>query len=1754
MEERSEIAQGRSRRGPGAEVAGNKPSARASEPLPMRAPLSLRLAHLVGAPLFVALVLLPHAVGQDATLEADAIVLPGPGGEDVEGDAGLELALFGSARARPGRPLLLSGTVYETRGLGTLRRIAGLEVVAEIRVPSAVLEDRYVALAGASVRARAAADGTFSLSLPVPLEIGAGPQLVVRVERSATDGRGFSFPLVVASDVGALIRADRVLYEPGETVHAWVRLSDPESHAPIADRAVVVTLDDASGRILERTVRTSESGVATLDVTLGADASQSHTLSVYREGDTTTTAATPSTRRRGRRRAAETMVVATGPIATTTFSVETRRTARVLGTFELERAWTFPGETISGTVVVTTPSGAPLPGAHLDVRQDDAIVATAETDASGNATVSVRAPAYLEGDLGYGRVEVRVEHPLGVLELADGYTITNAPFRIELTPEAGVLGVDVPSRVLVAVTDPTGEPAPAGLSIDVRGAGLPGGHAHTSTDAHGLAAFVANVPANAVATADGGSCAGEISTRYVVTIGTTPEVEASACVVASRRTELALEARSLVVAPGSSVELDLTRRPDLVGRDVVVELFDAGRSHALVRAPGSARRITVPIPAEAAGVYDVCARLLAPDDTRHPITDEGARISGEAACAGIVVRPSDAFALALTVDPALVRIRETTNVGLLASPVPGRAWAALVVRDEAQHEGELPFAYETLTSDLRDAVRGALAPGDELLVRHALAREAPGVVRGDPPVIVPPWIDPYSIEWGSGDSGAMRDPIADREALVRSAVGAWMSALVTLVRSAHTQPPEVMAAAIETRGTSRAFGPRALEIVAELDHGATAVPRALGGIALTPAMLTEIDPSFDFDTVARLVARWQLVHLLGQLHALTSTAEIDALRAIDGQPTTRWLAILVRLGWIQAGELRDPWGRPFTITCGAGRTPRVLFSARAADCAVGSPGPDGRAGTADDVDDPFARVVPEGTLFALASGEDVLMERLSRIAPGTTALVQMAAAYQELTLAAMDETVAAALYAYPSEAVIDDLSGLVYSGAGEAFGYGGLGLSGSGAGGGGTGSGYGSGSGGFHGRSASTPRVRVALSAAIREDLPATLFFLGEVALDASGRAVIPVPAADAMSSYHVEAVAWSASGWTTSARGRLRVDQDVEIDAPVPEVLHAGDVARLSIRLRSRALDPLDVVLGVETEGPVTMEAPTHVHLPAGEIVTLETSLRASEVGSGSVLLRATLEDGSPLDAIRRRVTVRADARTSMLEVRTVIAERGTLTFEVPAGATARGPAMVRAPSLSSHFVTASGTWAERWALRMRGASMAPIAPSLLEGFDDVAVAFAVGASWDDPNVDDGTIARALRAITAAATATPAPYVGSESYLDTLASSYRAAPTSACQLLLPFAAAVDGPPREALVDELDAVLGLLRAAAAAEGATATDDPQTWACVAAALALAGADEDATRVTEMLRRLEPHVIHVGDLAWLEPSASDLSLEPRALGTALYALTLESLGRSSEVLPLLLTLAGEARGISSWPGPAAALAWLAASNLGEPLESVVPEVMVDGALVPSLDGVLPSDVLFALGGAGTHSITYAAPGVSVLEVEARFGMGWDVVPRRPPRVEIEIDGEVGARDTRAALVLRVRNVGTRAVNAPTIRVLLPSGAELAWPDRQQIQRITGVAPELDEDELVVRSRPLLPGRTLEVPIRVRWSIAGALRGLGVALTDDSIRHDPDATFVVPSRVVDIADEGPEPELALDGEHGEDDVPLARELVVPPLAAHR
>src|SRR6185503_8737664 len=128
--------------------------------------------------------------------------------------------------------------------------------------------------------------------------------------------------------------------------------------------------------------------------------------------------------------------------------------------------------------------------------------------------------------------------------------------------------------------------------------------------------------------------------------------------------------------------------------------------------------------------------------------------------------------------------------------------------------------------------------------------------------------------------------------------------------------------------------------------------KTLGEQPVTASILERADPSFTYERVARRVARERLVRVMVALaHYLDPGEEAaPAARMAQDEPWQRWLARMVERGAIDAGDLEDPWGGLFELH--PARSPRFVLSPRGAALELVSPGPDGRAGTRDDVRDP----------------------------------------------------------------------------------------------------------------------------------------------------------------------------------------------------------------------------------------------------------------------------------------------------------------------------------------------------------------------------------------------------------------------------------------------------------------------------------------------------------------------------------------------------------------------------------------------------------------------------------------------------------------------------------------------------------------------------------------------------------------------------------------------------------------------------------
>jgi hypothetical protein len=183
---------------------------------------------------------------------------------------GLELELHGTSHAVAGHDLILRGLTYAVNDLATLRALPRAHVAASLVIHRENESERVEA----TVRAEADASGRFALSIPLPLVDARRAEVRIDVNAGSTTRR-FVEPVVIETPFQMDLLSDRALYEPGETVHAWVRVLERVSRAPIGGRRLrlsVVSENDEAEVVTTREAVTSDMGALAFDVPLDQDA------------------------------------------------------------------------------------------------------------------------------------------------------------------------------------------------------------------------------------------------------------------------------------------------------------------------------------------------------------------------------------------------------------------------------------------------------------------------------------------------------------------------------------------------------------------------------------------------------------------------------------------------------------------------------------------------------------------------------------------------------------------------------------------------------------------------------------------------------------------------------------------------------------------------------------------------------------------------------------------------------------------------------------------------------------------------------------------------------------------------------------------------------------------------------------------------------------------------------------------------------------------------------------------------------------------------------------------------------------------------------------------------------------------------------------------------------------------------------------------------------------------------------------------
>ncbi len=1537
--------------------------------------------------------------------------------------SGFELALHGDTTVRPGHTARFRGIAYQVQGLAKLVAMPH----ARVRARHVTEFSRDAGWLPVAVDKR----GFFQIDLPIDKRISTNARGYLEVRISEGDReRTFAFDLSYEEAWVLDLMTDRRLYQPGEKVHAWARIRDKQSRKPLAKVAVEFTVTGTS--LQKKAIVVGESGVAFAEVVIPKEA---------KEGEYYF------------------FVNVNGETSSRSFHVGTRSYERLFAKIETFPKAANPGQAVRLMVTVKSASGVLVRNAEVVVKLGET-QARATTNEEGLAVLDMHAPSYLKHATGNVPILASIHHSAHGSANAHASLGLSVPRSVSVLamPRNGALVPELPGEIFLRLSEGTGEHVPVGTSVEVLGPAILGGSKTAKTDVHGMIRVPAKLPQGA-STNNGEKT---LTTITVKVAGEAPYTVALTVPVA-RNAEVVPLVSKPVAGPGEALRIQVLRRKSAKNVPVVLEILsDYGLVESHILLPGR-NTLKIKAPRNLVGVVTVRARPV----------HQSSSVEGIGASDAFLVRPAHPSFPTLKSDKKVYPTNATAHLTLKTTPGPEARWVSILVRDLAAHAGEFPFDLRFLRHAFDESILDPQTKASDTFLRIALAD---WIGQDAHPELAPPLLDDlgnenepgYEIGY-SGERETMRDPFPLSEELTRRGTAKVTTELESMLAEA-LENDLLDEVAMKVKGRYRFRN--------DLFESFDEIPVTLGDGKLTMAMLHAADRGFTYDNVGRRVARKQLLELLVALAYYLDPGD-DATpqqRSAAREPSERWLSRMVERGLIRSEQLADPWGNRFALR--RSRAPAVAIAIEAVNLELVSPGPDGKFGTRDDLSDPFARAVPQATPYALASGEDRLMEELSRLSPGAEVLRRLLRAYQRVTLEVTEEVIGDAVSASMSEGW----------GSMEAGSYG-YGISGSGSGGG---------HGSLGRRSTRAPQVRIGNAQAgvqasgfaqvLRERFPPTLFFAPSMKVDPSGSTKFTLPLSEAITSYIVEAVVWSEEGWTWSTRTEVSVDKETVIDAPVPLFATVGDTLRLPVRVGNRSPQDRKVDISVfSPKGPELLRK--GVLVPARDTTQEVVFLKLPEALSGKITLGVRSEQGVALDAVRRPITVQQSTRRVRLTEKLLMRSTATkpVRLHVHRRANSRDGSEVIVRVGRGIFELERENGGAQWAASWTGSAslQALILEELREG-DLATLAQAIAIHWQLREVPTRFLELALKRLT--------------QHLDTVGKLKATNDTvrQRANILLRLAPITTNiAARKAISGDVKALLRGLRKALQSSVAEVGDDAHLLALSAAALAMsAPANANKSRVRELVRRVRRHQLEIGTHTWV---ATKENVHQTSALLALAELSLGERDRAVALLGTLGQLSLDDRLVDPWTKALARVVLLTLSKGSKWPTEVVLRIDGKQVRVPLQSGIGRAPAP-ALSTPGSHVVLVesntAAEILYHIEAVSEHGLPWDLVPKRAGSLRVKWDGKIGALDDRSNLHILIHNRSPRAIASPILDISVPAGAELDEKAKQQLAIHTNGFAEATRGTLRLHLHGLPPGAKRKIPLPFRWSVGGTLQGLGVA----------------------------------------------------------
>jgi hypothetical protein len=1119
---------------------------------------------------------------------------------------GLDLFIQAPAAAPPGSRLPVQVRVFGFPTVSTLRPLAGAQV--EARWDPETLGDGAIRT---PVPAAVVCDESGRGHLDIEVPWGKEDLRLLLVARFAGHERARTLDVKRTPRLSLELRVSDKSVVPGGAVSTWVLVRDRVTGLPAADTPVQLSLkEDAFTRHAKR-VLTDRSGVASADIPIPFvdDPDWRWTLSARVDDD-----------RDARVLGAEDHVALT-----------VREETPQLPTLTV--TWggpaVAPGARVAVSIAVRDGAGQGL--AQLPVRywvgdrgqsepaDDRAWLAASTsivTDVDGQARVQVEAPRVVS-PRGAGMIVVAKAQVDGrPLQARTTLPITNPTPVVELTPELGALVPGLSQRVFVRATM-DGHPLVAKLALE--GHGL---HAevHTNTRGFGQASWLvpldvgASVPERAD-TDCAGLVAATVHVRWRSPVGPQGPRSFDRCLRVDRDVAAAVRPQQPMVVAGQPLSLSILGAKGSASLVLEGDGAEPGLGTWLTHAESGG---VVALPVGAHGRWSIGATGLA--------LPRGKRVLG----AQVLVLPK-----------VLPRLR-VARIGEGQAAPSGRVAIEAVLDDGQGHPLTGSIGVVVFDKTGGGHPEGLLA----LDTRRALAASA----NLDDDRDIDAFLalgntseqDGFAIErWAAvaGPShevpGPAHDPAVSIDDEIEDVFRRIVQSLEGAVYEASSDPERLRDVRVRD-GRGQAINPEMLTLVT---HAMSEAPLTPGGEPWQLGDLMTIDPQVRYDSVGKRVARLKLFNVLASLRSYLFEHKLDRDEPILRDPNAL-VRRMVREDVLSTGALLDPWGHGLRFVPSAAA--RLPFLSVIPGYRLLSAGPDGRFGTADDVGDPFQRVLAKGTPYAKAVDEDRLVDARWDMRVG-------------------EETVEA------WKNLIEELTG---QSLGDQSGAGGLGLADVGAG----AAGYGRGSGTLGGRRSRSIELGAAQ-------------WLPPVRTDANGKLRLAVPLGDAETTWQIVVVAVPDEATPASASLEVPTSLPLSVRVDAGASWTVGDEVEVALHVRNRTEQSLSVALQVAASGAVRLVDASHgrrtVTVPARSATT--STVRVLGTSTGAASLEASAVAAGLSDRIRHAWNVKPAGELVQAETAAWIDTSAVLAVPAPSeGSLSTGPGRLRlerglAPVLTS-------------------------------------------------------------------------------------------------------------------------------------------------------------------------------------------------------------------------------------------------------------------------------------------------------------------------------------------------------------------------------------------------------------------------------------------------------------------------------------------